>query len=97
MTSHIERAEEAVNAIYKVRGITQEQVTVQARLTQAEALIAIAEQLRIANLIALSNDASYGSATVDAESALWQINDNQLTHLQPDIAEALGIGGETND
>lgn len=66
-----------------------------ASLAQSHALIAIAEQLRIGNLIALSNDPSYGGAAEDAESALWQIDDNRLTHLQPDIAEALGIKEES--
>jgi hypothetical protein len=97
MTNHIEQADKALDVLFSPTGVSVEKATAQAQLSQAHALIAIAKQLRIANLIALSNDASYGSATVDAESALWQINDNQLTHLQPDIAEALGIGGDSDD
>ncbi|MCI1643782.1 MAG: hypothetical protein LKI98_04285 [Bifidobacterium crudilactis] len=95
MTNHIEQAKEALSDTPYDR--VREALQGELELAKAQALISIAEQLRIANLIALSNDTSYGAATVDAESALWQIDNNQLTHLQPDIAEALGIGGGSDD
>jgi hypothetical protein len=64
----------------------------------AEEVHGIREQLRIANLIALNQEARVNSP---AARSLYQVDDSQfgsmVKGLQPDIAEALGIGGETDD
>ena len=65
---------------------------------EVHALIAIAEQLRIANLIALE-----GGGAMSHASAAKALEDVKYTpvgiqtgaHLKPDIAEALGIKEES--
>ena len=96
MTNHIEQAKEALSDIShdELRGIVEGEI----ELAKANALIAIAEQLRIANLIGLNQEARVNSPVA---RSLYQVDDSQfgsmVKGLQPDIAEALGIGGGSDD
>lgn len=56
----------------------------------AHALLAVAEQLRIHNLIALAQDRSNPPGILQqALNALTDIE--ELTHLRPDVAASLGV------
>lgn len=96
MTNYIEQAKEALSDIShdELRGIVEGEI----ELAKANALIAIAEQLRIANLIGLNQEARVNSP---AGRSLYQVDDSQfgsmVKGLQPDIADALGIGGGSDD
>lgn len=98
MTNHIEEAKSALNALYGEQIVPLDRANVNAQVSQAQALIAIAEQLRIANLIGLNQEARVNSPTA---RSLYQVDDSQfgsmVKGLQPDIAEALGIGGGSDD
>lgn len=90
MSKHIE---EAKGALEHSKG---QPVDVLA-YAQASALIAIAEQLQLANLIAVSES---GRSTVNgaraAMDALYSGDDSEGSskrHLKPEIADLLGIGG----
>jgi hypothetical protein len=93
MTNHIEQAKELA------RNAATAQSSMEYTLAaSSHALIAIAEQLRIANLIGLNQEARVNSPTA---RSLYQVDDSQfgsmVKGLQPDIAEALGIGGGSDD
>ncbi|MCI1868505.1 hypothetical protein [Bifidobacterium crudilactis] len=96
MTNHIEQAKEILSDIShdELMGVVQGEI----ELAKANALIAIAEQLRIANLIGLNQEARVNSPVV---RSLYQVDDSQfgsmVKGLQPDIAEALGFGGGSDD
>ena len=96
MSNHIEQAKEALKGVPD--GILKGNVEGEIDLAKAKALIAIAEQLRIANLIGLNQEARVNSP---AARSLYQVDDSQfgsmVKGLQPDIAEALGIGGGSDD
>ena len=101
MTNHIEKALASLKPLFKPQTISVEEGNAQLHLAQAYASIAIAEQLRIANLIALgSKDAWFGTAAEAAravETSHHEPGGHRRYALKPDIAEALGIGGDSDD
>ena len=98
MTNHIEQALASLKPLFKHHTISVAEGNAQLQLAQAHALIAIAEQLRIANLIGLNQEARVNSPVA---RSLYQVDDSQfgsmVKGLQPDIAEALGISGGSDD
>lgn len=97
MTNRIEQALASLKPLFKPQPISAEEGNAQLQLAQAYASIAIAEQLRIANLIAMCDLA--GGAD-EASKKLFVQEKIALAYIpqcmQPDIAEALGIGGESD-
>ena len=88
--NNIEEAKSVLTEIYGEQIVSLDRANVDAQVSQAQALIAIAEQLRISNLIALD--------AVDATcSSLYNYEDTQFGRMviKPDIAEALGIKEES--
>ena len=88
--ARIER--DALNDVLADEGITDASIVATAILVQVHATLALAEQQRIANLIALwsVNDTSYGATAFEAlgsMSAEW----GGRAELYPHIKEALGI------
>ena len=88
--ARIER--DALNDVLADEGITDASIVATAILVQVHATLALAEQQRIANLIALwsINDTSFSTAAFDALGSVpttW----NGRAELHPHIKEALGI------
>lgn len=86
----------ALQAEYEANAATYE---LPHRLAEiADELHGIREQLRIANLIGLNQEARVNSPVA---RSLYQVDDSQfgsmVKGLQPDIAEALGISGGSDD
>ncbi|GAA6121917.1 hypothetical protein BPY_00250 [Bifidobacterium psychraerophilum] len=98
MTNHIEQALASLKPLFKPQTISVEEGNAQLQLAQTYATIAIAEQLRIANLIGLNQEARVNSPVA---RSLYQVDDSQfgstVKGLQPDIADALGLGGDSDD
>ena len=94
MTNHIEQAKEIAHNAAKVQSSTEYTLA-----ASAHALIAIAEQLRIANLISLMNSDNIGGPGNQAWEELHEKKPSRFggEQLPFDIAEALGIGGGSND
>ena len=101
MAERINHAETATNLLTQAVDAFDEGRNEYAALTiqaaQAQAVLAMVEQQRIANLIALSES---GRATVNGARAaletLYSGKESEGTanmRLSPDIAAALGIGG----
>ena len=106
MSEHIDHAAEAVRLIElsSVQHFADESRTVSAA-AQVHATLALVEQQRIANLIALANAHHMGENyddTVEAsrEAAYALIHyvqrdpDDEFPRIHPDIAAALGIGDD---
>ena len=78
-------------------GHTDRSVTDLALLAVAEATLAVAEQQRIANLLAIYHAGPEGSSSVEARNAAYRAIHDCTTldadPLRPEIAAALGIGG----
>lgn len=87
-------------------GLTETTALIETINAQTHATLAVAEQLRIGNMIAL---AKLAGREEDAHEELAQVayqaldqfidwkmtsDDDAMTFLAPDIAEALGIGGQ---
>lgn len=74
-------------------GTTDRSVTDLALLAQAEATLALVEQQRIANLIALGygHTSPSGDVVGDARRALVERRSADHHQLRPDVAGALGI------
>lgn len=98
MSNNIEKALASLKPLFSHQSISVKEGNAQLQLAQAYALIGIAEQLRIANLIGLNQEARVNSPVA---RSLYQVDDSQsgsmVKGLQPDIAEALGIGGDSDD
>ena len=97
---HIKRAYE----VQEEEGRTERSATDLALLAQAHATLALDEQQRIANLVALANalhmSEAYDDTTEASREAAYalieyvQIDpDDEHPVIHPDIAAALGIGG----
>ncbi len=74
-------------------GITERSVTGLALIAQAEATLALVEQQRIANLIALGygHTSPSGDVVGEARRALVERRSADRHQLRPDVAGALGI------
>jgi hypothetical protein len=96
--NNIEEAKSVLNMLYGEQTVPLDRANVHAQVSQAQALIAIAEQLRISNLIALANS---GEVFNSADRAYQELENPEIVgvgilsrnigSLRPDIAEALGI------
>ena len=102
MTDRIDHAVKAREALEMLAGIWGEDLAVDEVLAgaQVNATLAIVEQLRISNLIALANgdsEAGTDQARSDARAALveWHAHEDPemggWPEIRPDIAAALGI------
>ena len=98
---HVARAERLIEA---ARGRTVSRdagAVVESLLAQAEATLALVEQQRIANLVALADtlrEVPANQIVVDARGVLFVYREHEMggwVELHPDIAAALGI--ERND
>ena len=93
MTNHIEQALASLKPLFKPQTISAEEGNAQLQLAQAYASIAIAEQLRIANLIGLS-----GSKTLTgSQTSVGRLANEMVNPPKDDIAEALGLGGDSDE
>jgi hypothetical protein len=99
MTNHIEQALASLKPLFKPQTISVEGGNAQLHLAQAYASIAIAEQLRIANLISLMDSDNIGGPGNQAWEELHEKKPSRFggEQLPVDIAEALGIGGDSDD
>ena len=95
MTNHIEQALASLKPLFKPHTISVEEGNTQLQLAQAYASIAIAEQLRIGNLIALGIICVDEIPETGERGLLYSNVDDTLQ--TPDIAEALGLGGDSDD
>ncbi|GAA6122595.1 hypothetical protein BPY_07030 [Bifidobacterium psychraerophilum] len=97
MSNHIEQAKQSLKDVPD--GILRGNVEGEIDLAKANALIAIAEQLRIANLISLMNSDNIGGPGNQAWEELHEKKPSRFggEQLPVDIAEALGIGGGSDD
>lgn len=88
---HIKRAYE----VQEEEGHTERSATDLALLAQAHATLAVAEQLRIGNLLSIAHGGTEGSTSRSArDMAYIRLHNGDLPELlAPDIAAALGIGG----
>ena len=92
MTNHIEQAKELLSNVPD--GAIYHTIDAEIEMAKAKALVAIAEQLRIGNLIALDSVNSQNSSLFDYEDTQFG---RAVIGVKPDIAEALGIGGGSDD
>jgi hypothetical protein len=96
MSNHIEDADKALDVLFRPAGVSVEKATAQAQLAQAHALIAIAEQLRIANLMNYAVNSPDGNRIANDVLCEKDAAGNYVG-LKSDFAEALGIDGESDD
>ena len=108
MTNRIDHAVKAREALEILAGIWGEDLAVDEVLAgaQVNATLAVVEQLRIANLIALGyggDEADCDQARADARAALvnWHAHEDPemggWPEIRPDIAAALGIDDKEDD
>ena len=96
MTNHIEQALASLKPLFKPQAISAEEGNAQLQLAQAYASIAIAEQLRIANLMNYAVNSPDGNRIANDVLCEKDAAGNYVG-LKSDFAEALGIGGESDD
>lgn len=106
MTNHAQEAEKHIEYVHEWQsyvGDTDETNLANALVAQVHATLALAEQQRISNLIALANSHHASEAYDDVEEARRQAAysliaykefdpDTEYPILNPKIAAALGIG-----
>ena len=96
--NNLEEAKSVLNKLYGEQRVPLDEANAHAQISQAQALIAIAEQLRISNLIALANSGEVFNSAARAYQGLESLKiegvgilSRNVGSLKPDIAEALGI------
>lgn len=99
MMSGNERVDHAAEArdllLTEARGGTTTEmallVMVATQAAQVHATLALVEQQRIANLIALSREEGVNGIAPDASDALWEKRAGSGYSLRPEIREGLGL------
>ena len=87
---HVKMAEVTL-AELAAMALAPEALTAAGAIVQAHVLLALVEQARIANLIALLKDTFASHQALEALSDVATAQSGQLISLRPDIAAALGI------
>ena len=94
MSERIDHAEEARRILSDVKPYQDQHIEVGMGSAQVHATLALVEQQRIANLIALVAADPDGLGRSAYSALAVMSSDRQRTILDPDIAAALGIGDD---